>query len=172
MDAINILLDEHKMLLKAVETTKKIQKIKDDDKYYIALHDMILFFRNFSEIYHHPKEESVLYPALRNRSGEMSAEFLNEICDNHEDFKSAMAEIENAYLSYDYFRLRTSVEKYLSGLEVHIKKENKIILSVASKLLSKDELNEIAIRFLSIDKKNGEKESLVQNFYNIFLQFE
>ena len=64
MTAVNILLEEHRLLMQAVKTAREIQKIHDDDLYYRQLHGIILFLRNFTEIYHHPKEEQPLNPLL------------------------------------------------------------------------------------------------------------
>ncbi|MBL0047841.1 MAG: hemerythrin domain-containing protein [Bacteroidetes bacterium] len=172
MDAINTLLEEHKVLLQAIETSKEIQKIKDNDRYFTLMYDMIIFFRNFSEIYHHPKEEGILYPILRNRSANLSTEFMHEICDSHEDFKSIMAEIENVYILYDYKQLRILVSKYMEYLEDHIKKENKIILSVSKSLLNERELDMVATEFDRLDNRHGDKAELINSFYKVKSQFE
>ena len=170
MTAINILSEEHKLLLKAVEITKGIQKIEDNDIYYSKIRDIILFFRNFSEIYHHPKEENILYPLLRNRSVNMSPEFIREICDTHEDFKSMMAEIESNYLAYDYHLLRNAIDQYIDGIQEHIQQENKIILSVADKLLNEKELEFALNKFQKHDEDHAGKEELIEDFFKINLQ--
>jgi hemerythrin-like domain-containing protein len=171
MTAINILLEEHKLFLQAVEITRGIQKIEDNDVYYSKIRDIILFFRNFSEIYHHPKEENILYPLLRNRSVNMSPEFIRETCDTHEDFKSMMAEIESNYLAYDYNQLRLAIDLYIEGIQEHIKKENKIILSVADKLLDEKELDIALKKFQEHDENHAGKEELIKDFFKINLQF-
>lgn len=170
MDAIQTLLDEHKVLLQAIETTKEIQKVKEDNHYFELMYDMIIFFRNFSELYHHPKEEEILYPLLRNRSAILSAEFMHEVCDNHEDFKSIMAEIESAYIVYDYQHLRRLVDKYMGYLEAHIKTENKIILSITKSILNEHELALVAAEFKKMDERLGDKPQLVDSVKKIKLQ--
>lgn len=170
MDAIHILLDEHKLLMKAIETTRQIQKVEDNKFYHKSMNDMILFFRNFSETYHHPKEENILYPALQSRSANLSPEFIHEICDNHEDFKWLMAAIENAFVIHDYKLLRDLASQYIAYMEEHIKKENKIILSVAKELLDEKEMESISKAFVSHDEKSGDKEELIKNFYKMNLE--
>ncbi len=167
---IKILQEEHKLLLQAVETGKEIQKISDNIVYRDLMHDFIIFIRNYTEIYHHPKEENVLYPLLQNRSKAMSSEFIHEICDNHEDFKSLIAEIENHYVMFDYKQLRKSIAAYFDLLSEHIKRENKIILSAASEILTINEKENIYNQFETIDKKNGEKEELTKDLYKMSLK--
>ncbi len=152
---------EHDILMGAVEKTKAIQAISEQELYRNTLQDVILFFRNFTETYHHPKEEDFLYPVLRNRSENMSNAFLKEIYDNHEDFKSLMAEIENNFVTYNFVLLRNSFDNYLKLMKEHIMRENAIVLSVADSLLSKDEQAEISAQFRQLDEKNGEKNQLI-----------
>lgn len=168
-DPVKILLEEHKILLQAIEATRQLQKTDDDKAFHSTMHNVILFFRNFSETYHHPKEETIFYPLLRNRSANVSPEFLHDICDNHEDFKVLVGEIENAFVYYDYPRLRELVNQYLHLFEEHIKRENKIILSVANQLLFPEEKEAAAIAFNELDEKHGEKQNLINDFNKIKL---
>lgn len=167
---IKILKEEHNLLLHAIETGKHIQDLKDNEYYYELMHDLIIFFRNFTEIYHYPKEENILYPILRSRSEKMSPEFIHEICDNHDDFKAMVAEIENHYLLHNYLSLRITMKKYLEELADHIRTENHVIFSVAGQLLSEKECEEIYDEFMDVDKKYGEKQELRKSYFKMLNQ--
>ena len=156
--------------MQAVKTAREIQKIHDDDLYYRQLHGIILFLRNFTEIYHHPKEENLFYPLLRDRSAGMSTEFIRETCDYHEDFKPMIFDIESSYLDYDYPRLRIATENYIQALEEHIQRENDIILAVANNLLDEHELDGISKAFQKHDDDHGYKEELIKELNKITLQ--
>ncbi len=171
-NAISILLDEHSLLLKAIKTAEKIQKIEDNKFYLEVMQGVISCFKTFSEIYHYPKEEKILYPLLVKRSHYMSVEFIHEICDHHEDFKSLMKEIEVAHNTSDLRTLRKVTDEYLTLLEEHIRKENSIILSVAGVLLTEEEAEFILEEFNALDKQHGEKEKLLNMIWKINLQFE
>ena len=166
-DPIRILQDEHTVLLEAIITGRALQKTIDNTVYYKLMHDFIIFIRNFTEIYHYPKEENILFPLLQNRSAAMTKEFIHEISDNHEDFKSMIAEIENHYMIQDSIQLRKTMNNYFEVLAEHIKRENKIILSAADKILSITEKKNIYDQFEKTDKKNGEKEELKKELYKI-----
>lgn len=167
MTAINVLLEEHKLLLQAVETTRIIQKVLDNEIYYTQIRGMILFFRNFTEIYHHPKEDDILYPLLRNRSQVISPEFLYEVCDNHDDFKNMIGDIEDSYLFYHYDELRNATDIYINALEKHIRKEDGIVLSVAHTLLDEKELETVLQEFQDHDDRYGYKDDLIRDFLKI-----
>ncbi|MCC6371036.1 MAG: hemerythrin domain-containing protein [Bacteroidia bacterium] len=161
---IRTLQDEHQLLIYAITLGTDIQKVKNDERYRILIRDFILFIRNFTEIYHFPKEETIFYPMLRNRSKNMGEDFMHEIYDNHEDFKALVAEIENYYAAYDYFNLRQSIGKYLNEMFDHLNRENRIILNNASALFNESELNSIYKEFCLLDEKFGEKEKLTHDF--------
>lgn len=157
---LGTLENEHEILFKAIETGKGIQKISDDSCYHELMHDYIICIRNYTELIHYPKEEQVLYPLLRDRTKNMSAEFMHEICDNHEDFKSMLAEVENLFTVHDHARLRKVMNDYLDELAEHLHRENVIILSAARTLLSETEKKEINQAFSDLDAKNRDKANL------------
>ncbi len=171
MGALTYILEEHNLLKKAIETTKQIQKIEDNETYHKALNDIILFFRNFSETYHHPKEENILFPLLMKHSKDVNAEFIHEITDNHEDFKCLMAEIENAFVIYDYKLLRALVNQYITYMDEHIKMENRMIMNLVPKILDEKELETAFTEFVKLDNKFGDKARLIEIFYKMNLQF-
>jgi hemerythrin-like domain-containing protein len=167
MTAIQILLEEHKLLQQAVETARVIQKITDDEVYYSQIRGIILFFRNFTEIFHHPKEDDMLYPLLRKHSPNISAEFMYEVGDNHEDFKRMIADIENTYLFYNCEQLRKATAIYIKALEDHIRKEDQIVLSIADTLLDGEELDMVLKQFNNHDQRIGYKDDLISDFLKI-----
>lgn len=169
MDPIKILQEEHKLLMKAVETASRIQKIEVDETYYRLLKDIIIFFKVFSEIFHYPKEENILYPVLLKYAKKMDSTFLNEISDNHDDLNSLMAEIETHYLHYDIKELRKTMNKHLVDLTKHVKRENKIILKTVNTLITDSEKQAIYDKFIELDKNNN-KEEYVKNAYYIMAQ--
>ena len=167
MTAINILLEEHNLLLQAVETARRIQKISDNDTYYTQIRGIILFFRNFTEIYHHPKEDNILYPMLRKHKLNKSEEFIYEVGDNHDEFKRMIADIENTYLFYNCEQLRKTTAIYIQALADHVRKENQIVLSVAESLLDLEELEKASKQFELLDEKIGYKEDLINDYLKI-----
>ena len=164
---VEILQEEHRQLLYAVHVARQIQKVDDEETYRELVRDMIIFLRNYTEAYHHPKEEYYLYPLLQNRARSMSEEFVHEVCDNHQEFKALMAAIENHYVMYDYRLLRKTMNDYLDVLSEHIRRENKVVLGVADKLLTAQETRKMAADFAVLDKQDGGKNSLEKNLENL-----
>lgn len=172
INPVQVLHEEHMTLLEAITTAKEVQRIQDNKQYRWLIHDLILFFRNYTEIYHHPKEEQILYPILKNRAEKMNDRFMYELCDNHDDFKAMIADIENYFESRDYRMLRKTIDTYLLELAEHIEKEEREILHISANLLSKMELENVNDDFKILDGKLGENEKnkLEKIIQNINLQ--
>jgi hemerythrin-like domain-containing protein len=150
---VEVLKQEHRVLLRAIDLAGKLQEEKDDEHYHRLMRDVILFLRNFTELFHFPKEEQVLYPALRNRTENMSPAFIHEICDNHEDFRGLMAELESHYLDRDFRLMRKTAAIYLGALASHIHREEEIILNIAPLLLTSNETAQLSSKFLVMDDR-------------------
>lgn len=171
---VQILHYEHMVLLEAVATARDVQKIQDNKQYRWLLHDLILLFRNYTEIYHHPKEEQILYPVIKNRAEKVNDRFMYELCDNHDDFKAMIADMENYFESRDNRMLRKTMDMYLNELNEHIEKEEREILHLMANLLTKDEAVKINEEFKALDDKLGEneKEKLEKIIQNINTQLK
>ena len=152
---ITTLLEEHATLSKAIAIARKVQQVDDEITYRELMHGLIIFFRNFTEFHHHPKEEDILYPLLRNRTANMTEEFVHEICDNHEDFKESIAEMESHYVNYNTTMLRKIMENYLNCYEKHILEENKVVLDVVVNLISDEEKSTLNKQFQILENGKG-----------------
>ena len=162
---VDVLKEEHLLLKQAITTTFQIQAIKDNELYHNRLRDLILFFRNFTELYHDPKETNVLYPILQAKNAN-NATTLQDICHHSEDLEMMIANIIDDYVSYDIFNLRKSVARYLEELSLQIEQEESI-LDVALSLLSDDESDMIYKEFVLHDEKDRLIGAIKKNFYKI-----
>ena len=164
---ISVLKDEHELLLSAISTAKQIQEIRNNEQYHTKVHDMILFFRNFTEQYHHPKEDQILYPIIKGRNKHVSAELIHELCNNHEDLEQLLADAIDAHVAYEYGHLREYMDKYLKELSSQIEREDQTILNIADGLLSTEESGNLYEEFLALDKKDGTKDTLHKRYARI-----
>ena len=162
---IRVLREEHLLLQNAIKTAQQMQGIADNEIYHGKVHDIILFFRNFTETYHYPKEDSILYPVLKTRS--IDPRVFKDLQNDHEDLEGLLADIIDAHVSYDYSTLRILMTRYLNLLSAQIATEDAAILSIADGLLSKEESGNIYNEFAALDKKDGLKETLHSRYTNI-----
>ncbi len=167
---VDYLQSEHHLLRDAVDITNKLLANKDDVFFHKQMHDLIIFFRNYGEIYHFPKEEYILYPILRGRSNLLPPNYVHDILDNHDDFKALIADMEHCYELNDCELLRRVTKDYLNELVHHLSEEEARIFKEALKLLSDVEQKRIVSEFIALDEKHGDKIQLIESLYKINAQ--
>jgi hemerythrin-like domain-containing protein len=158
--AAEILLDEHKTLFDAIEATKKVQKVKDVELYRKLIINFISFFKDFTEIYHHPKEETILYKRILKHAKNIDNKILNEISGNHDELDELIILVEQYFIENENNKLKKAVDKYINLLFKHIWKENIILIKNLSYLLDEKELKSVAKSFIKLDEKYGKKKKL------------
>jgi hemerythrin-like domain-containing protein len=164
---VSILRQEHKLLMDAIEKTRQIQQIQDATTYQAAVHDMIVFFQNFTGMCHFPKEDKILFPLVQGRTHKLDAAFIDDICSHHQDLEQFISEILDAYTMHDYRTVRLALNKYLNELEDEIETEEREILSIADALLSVKE-SEIACKdFERHDARLGAIGTIKGRYRNI-----
>jgi len=72
MDAIDLMMDEHKYILRGLKIFRKLslEILKSDSVDFASFEKMILFVRNFADKHHHNKEEVVLFKKMETQLGE------------------------------------------------------------------------------------------------------
>lgn len=163
---VSILHEEHKLLIDAIEKTRQIQCVQDTTTYQVMIHDMIVFFRNFTEMCHFPKEDKVLFPMVQGRTQRLDSLFIDEMCSHHQDLEQFISEILDAYNMQDYRTVRLAMNKYLNELEDEIETEEREILSIADALLSVKESEAACKDFERHDVRLGVIGTIKGNYRN------
>jgi hemerythrin-like domain-containing protein len=164
---VSILREEHELLFNAIDKARQVQNIQDNDVYHTMIHDIILFFRNFNEICHHAKEDKILFARLEGRTQKITAAFVNEMCNNHEDLEQFISEIVDAHVLYDYRTVRLAMDKYISELSEQLEIEEREILTIADALLSNEESEDIMAEFARHDARHGVIASIKSSYNKI-----
>ncbi len=155
---IIVMNHEHTVIQKAkpiIEELKDYWK-EDAEKFTAVVGQLITFFREYSDGYHHRKEEDVLFPAIYNHPEFILHEVIDEFQDHHESFRGYVTEIEGALAAHNYKYAYKELFNYLQDLLDHIGAENDELFVVAENLLSEEELETIYFKFKDIDLELGE----------------
>lgn len=164
--AIQILFDEHEIIANAIDAAKHAKVLigKSEKQYEITIRDLIKFFRNYCDNFHHQKEEAVLFPEMKKKNELLADGILKEMLDNHEDFREMLKEIENNLNEKKYFLTQQKLEAYCESLLNHIAVENDEVFQIAETLFSEDELEKIMNHFDDCDIETGvmEKQDLTE----------
>lgn len=156
--SLNILFEEHSIILNAIDVTKQVKSLigKDDEKYEKTVRDLINFFKNYADKYHHHKEEIILFPEMAKRNELVAEGIIKEMLDNHDDFRETISSIERKLNEKKYAEAQSELEVYANAMFDHITVENSEVFQMAETMMSESELENIYYRFLDCDRELGE----------------
>lgn len=164
--SIQVLFDEHEVIANAIDAAKHARALieKSEKQYETTIRDLIKFFRNYCDNFHHQKEEAVLFPEMKKKNELLADGILKEMFDNHEDFREMLKEIEKSINEKKYLLTQQKLEVYCESLLNHIAVENDEVFQIAETLFSEDELEKIMNQFDDCDIETGimEKQELAE----------
>lgn len=156
---IQTMLEEHEVICSTEAIIKRLENNWEvnPQQYKQDVTELIYFFREYADGYHHRKEEEVLFPEIKNHPDFVLQEILDEFEQHHEDFRDYTCEIENALEAGDYEKSYKELNNYLQDLLDHIGAENDELFVLAESLMSEEELETIYFKFKDIDMELGEE---------------
>src|SRR5678816_3516226 len=102
----------------------------------------ILYYLDvFPEREHHRKEESVLFPRIRQRTRDADA-ILEQLAQEHESGANAIRELEQAFVRYEehgvseFAPFADAVDRYVTRYRDHMRKEEREVRPIAQRVLS------------------------------------
>ena len=165
---IDVLKKEHTLIREVIFSTQRALVIKDDESFHSMMANLLVFLKNFTELYHHPKE-SILATFL---SGKQTSESVlqHNLKQRREDLDLQLAEIIDCYIAYEIPRLRQLTAQYLMELG-HLMEEEEYLFSGDMNLrLTQSSSEEIFREFGEHDANDRVMESLKKSYYKISKQ--
>lgn len=163
---IQVLLDEHDIIAAAEDIVRSLRNSweKNAEAYAEKVRRLLAFFREYSDQFHHHKEEAVLFKKLRENPDFMLHDIIGELENHHEMFRECVAEIEASLRQKGWAETQHILEGYMNDLLDHIAVENDELFGMAESVFSKDELEHIYFLFEDIDRDLGleRKRQLVE----------
>ncbi|HMU14802.1 MAG: hemerythrin domain-containing protein [Bacteroidetes bacterium] len=157
-EPMTMMLAEHEMIQRAGKTIDALANSweKDPAQFEQAVRNLVEFFRDYADGFHHRKEEEVLFPALRDHPEFVIPEMIDSLMQHHEEFREYTADIEQALADGDHAQAHKLLTRYMRDLEDHISAENDELFVLAENLLGKKEREDVYFRFMDIDRQLGE----------------
>ncbi|MCC6722363.1 MAG: hemerythrin domain-containing protein [Bacteroidia bacterium] len=156
MNPVNLLIEEHNIIKEAIEIAKNSRKLlNDSEKYENTVRELIVFFRNYADNYHHHKEEQILFPEMVKANEMLEQGIVFEMFENHSDFRELISGIENFLNNKNYEKSQNLLEQYCEALLDHIAVEDDEVFEIAKSLFDDNELEKIYFRFLDTDSEIG-----------------
>jgi hemerythrin-like domain-containing protein len=112
---------------------------------FTSLRAMLFYIDEFPEKIHHTKESELLFPKLRERSGELAA-VLDRLDADHRSSHAAVRELEHELVALEMMseaadadsrreRFEAAIHAYVAGYLEHIRVEEAEVLPLAERVL-------------------------------------
>lgn len=156
-DPIQIMFDEHDVIMKTEKIINDLHGYWDTDAagYSDMVNELLTFFVEYSDGYHHQKEEQVLFPAITDHPDFKLFEIIDEFNNHHEGFRQYTTDIREFLESEEYANSYEALRSYSSELADHMAAENDELFVLAQNLLSENEQEKLYFLFQDIDRQLG-----------------
>ena len=135
MTGVDRLFGEHPVIMRAVEDLSglvdEMELDAQDNRDRLAV--MMTFFREYADLFHHEKEESILWPALVHAGLRWDDGVIAEVRRDHELERSMLQSLRHSSLQSSAWSLveRQRVidvcRRFVEYMRQHINKENEIV---------------------------------------------
>ena len=152
-----VLYNEHEVIKSVIGFRERISSLSKSDppKYKNIIIELLNFFRNYADKFHHYKEEKLLFPLLCEKNEMLQESIVSEMLENHQDFRNLIKLIETEVNSDNYAESETLLTKYTEMLLDHIAVEDDELFQMADTLFDEDELDKLYYDFQDIDIELG-----------------
>ncbi len=163
MKGLNLLVEEHHLILRGLDllttASEKIIRNQNPPREFFDL--ATDFTRNFTNKFHHYKEEIVMFGLLAQKhEGAIDAE-IERLRSQHSVLHDHMNQISELLDSYsnnvepEVRKLHRCLCEYVDVLRHHINAENKIFYPLAAKTLTGEEMDTLCEEFEKYAAKEG-----------------
>lgn len=163
MKATEILIEEHVLIRQMLSHLSQARKMIETDQHppKELFEKAVLFSRNFTDKYHHYKEEYLMFGLLADKKEGVFEKQLAALKYEHErgcQFIETLSHSISEYAKGDNFATTTLLENiasYTSILKKHIFVENHIFFPLVEKELSNQESQDLVIQFQEESQRMG-----------------
>ena len=152
--ALQQLYNEHDAILSAIDRLTTILATGDLALSEKDIRELIDFFREYGDVFHHQKEEGLLFPTLSALNPGIES-IIGSLSDHHEQFRDALAMASENIERSHWTDAASILHQYASDLADHISAENDELFVSADELLSDDEKERLYFQFEDRDRELG-----------------
>ncbi len=153
MDALEVLMEEHEIILLAIGIlNESATKLKNGGQVSSGFYDGFLdIVKNFADRCHHAKEETVYFPLMKQRDPGQD-DVVSVLLDEHQKGRGFLAALGVAVGKNSSKDIMENSEGYSQLLTLHIQKEN-LHFPNWMKMLGEDDKAELVERFEEIEER-------------------
>ena len=154
MEALKILSEEHKNILKVIDTLLKecdsLQSTNKINKDFFK--KTINFIREYADKFHHAKEEDILFVELCKEEVKMHCNPTKQMLYEHDLGRDFVKRLEEGIEENNKDKIMENARGYAHLLQEHISKEDNILYPMANEFLSQEVKDKMLEKFKQIEK--------------------
>jgi len=167
MQPVDILINEHKLILQAVEGIKKETQKKQSNNNFDPeiITTAVDFFRTYADRFHHGKEEGILFSQLsQKKMRESDKKIMTELMAEHAIARRTVNALENAKQQYvpgktnNLDELLDSLNALTKLYPTHIEKEDKHFFYTSMEYFTEIERNQLIANFVTFNQEFTDKK--------------
>src|ERR1035437_4303468 len=159
---IQVLMDEHEVICSAESIISSLDKSweKDENSYVENVNKLLVFFKEYSDGFHHRKEEDVLFKELNKHPDFKLQDIITELEEHHQGFRDTIVEIAKTLGKREWARTQDLLSRYVDDLLNHIAVENDELFIIAESVFSEEELERMFYNFEDIESQLGKDHKI------------
>lgn len=143
MNVTEKLMDEHQLILKYIDLLKRYLSVLSRDPsrsdLFSQLPQFIDFIQNYSDRYHHAKEENILFKYMEMPGVLTHCNPLPVMLDEHDSGRSFVKQIKEAIDANDHKKMIECALGWARLLQDHINKEDNVLYLMAEEGLDEEQ---------------------------------
>ena len=158
MKATNLLIEEHKRILRALNVIEQMAANVEDGKQVDErdLEDILRFLKVFADGQHQGKEEDILFPAILRCTECSNYPKFRQMIFEHDQERSLVEGLEEALRTKKGKDFVYFAERLVQILRTHIYKEDHILFELADENLSAEEDARVAHELVEYEQNCAE----------------
>ena len=167
--AMQILLDEHKNILKIAEAlNKECDALESGKKLNTDFFSQAIeFIREYADRFHHAKEEDILFKELCRPDAKMHCNPVEQMLYEHNLGRNFVKGMEEGLKEGNKNRITENARGYSQLIQEHINKEDNILYPMADEALSEKAKKSMLKKFNEIEKKKKKDKEKALAFIKI-----
>lgn len=152
-ESLTIIKQEHRNLFRVVNVLDQMLRHQKPGQQpdFGFMESVLGYIEEFTDKYHHPKEDEYLFKALRRRTSDADA-IIEELEEEHHNCPTSLAQLKvllSAYKADSSHRdaFMDASAAYLKFQTKHLQKEEGVVLPLAQKCLTDEDWAEIDAAF-------------------------
>lgn len=156
-ESLTVIKQEHRNLFRVVNVLDQMlrhQKAGDQPD-FAFMEEVLSYIENFTDRYHHPKEDQFLFKALMRRNPEAAA-IIEELEEEHRNCPASLQQLKVLLAAYkadashrEAFQEASAA--YLKFQTKHLQKEEGVVIPMAQRALTDEDWAEIDAAFANND---------------------